>query len=142
MRHSLAAILLVAVAAGGCGGNDGGGGEPTTDLSVAMTDFAFEPADVTVPAGAETTVTLDNIGSVVHDWLVLREGRRIEAEADLPDDAVLADEWVLVGDELERGNSATLTFTAPAEGVYQVICKVPGHFSAGMRGEMTVVAPS
>ncbi len=36
------------------------------------------------------------------------------------------------------GEAVTNTFTAPAAGTYQVICKIPGHFSAGMEGLLTV----
>ena len=38
----------------------------------------------------------------------------------------------------DAGEAITITFTAPAAGTYQVICNVPGHFSAGMEGLLTV----
>ena len=42
-------------------------------------------------------------------------------------------------DEVEAGDSKTLTFTAPAAGTYQVICAIETHFDAGMEGSLTVV---
>ena len=38
----------------------------------------------------------------------------------------------------DPGTTETGTFTAPAAGDYQIICMVPGHFSAGMEGTLTV----
>ena len=64
----------------------------------------------------------------------------IESEADLPatEEELLAD-FVNVETEVEAGATATLTFTAPAVGTYQVICAIETHFDAGMEGELTVV---
>jgi len=39
---------------------------------------------------------------------------------------------------LGPGETATVTFTAPAPGVYDYICTFPGHALAGMRGTLTV----
>jgi azurin len=39
---------------------------------------------------------------------------------------------------LGPGESDTITFNAPAAGVYDYICTFPGHVILGMRGKMTV----
>jgi uncharacterized cupredoxin-like copper-binding protein len=128
------AVLIVVLAA--CGGDDGPSAEAQTDITVEMSDFAFDPRQVLVPPGAEITVTVDNVGSVEHNWIVLQEGIQIEAEADIPDDRS--------GFELEKtglvdaGGSSSVTFTAPESGIYQIICDVPGHFTAGMEGRLRV----
>jgi uncharacterized cupredoxin-like copper-binding protein len=42
-------------------------------------------------------------------------------------------------EEVDAGESATFTFTAPEEpGEYQIICAIPGHLEAGMQGTLTV----
>jgi uncharacterized cupredoxin-like copper-binding protein len=63
----------------------------------------------------------------------------IESEADLPEteEELLAD-FVYWEDEVEPGDSKTLTFTAPAAGTYQIICAIADHFDAGMNGTLTV----
>jgi uncharacterized cupredoxin-like copper-binding protein len=40
---------------------------------------------------------------------------------------------------LDPGDAGTFTFTAPAAGAYQVVCVIPGHFTAGMEGRLRVV---
>ena len=42
--------------------------------------------------------------------------------------------------EVQPGQSATTTFTAPSEpGEYYVTCGIEGHLEAGMIGSLTVV---
>lgn len=140
MRRFAILILLLAILATACGGDEAP--EASTDLNVKMSDFAFDPDKVAVPPGAEITITLDNIGSVEHEWVILKDGVQIEDEADLPDDeeTLLAD-FVYWEAEVEAGESGTFTFTAPERGFFQVICAIPGHFAAGMEGRLQVVRP-
>ncbi len=62
------AVFLVAVGCGGSTSTDtGGGGTPaatTGATTIAIKDFAFTPADLTVAPGAKITVT--NSDTVVH----------------------------------------------------------------------------
>ncbi len=128
MRRTL--VLLVAfllVAAVGCSGSSSGG----TTIDADMKEFSFTPDAWTVPAGATVTLQLSNSGSMGHEWVILTSpiGQESEFEEDL----------VYWEQELEGGESGTFTFTAPSEpGTYQVICAIPGHFSAGMKGTLTV----
>lgn len=150
----LGALLVVLAVIGACGGDGGGtdttsgdastatsdgeAGEPA-EITVGMTEFEFDPATVSVATGAEITVTVENQGTVEHDWVVLDQGREIAAEADLPEDtAEVNQEWAVAAVHTEPGEAATTTFTAPAAGAYQIICLIPGHFSAGMEGQLTV----
>ena len=84
-------------------------------------------------------MTAENQGSVEHDFVVLDQGREIAAETDLPEDLEeVRAEWAVVSLHTDPGTAETGTFTAPAAGDYQIICMVPGHFSAGMEGTLTV----
>jgi uncharacterized cupredoxin-like copper-binding protein len=139
MKRLSTVVLVVALAAGACGGDDAP--EASTNLSVQMTDFAFEPDSVAVPAGQEITIELTNAGSVEHDYVILKRGQRIEAETDLPDDEeTIVAEFVEFEQRVQPGESTTVTFTAPEAGSYQIICRVPGHFTAGMEGRLRSVS--
>jgi uncharacterized cupredoxin-like copper-binding protein len=128
-------LAIVAMALSACGN----GGEPSTDLEVTTTEFAFSPVSWTVPAGEEISIDITNNGTVVHEWVLLKPGVTIASEADLPDteEELLAD-FVYVEEEVDPGATKTLTFTAPAAGTYQVICAIPGHFGGGMEATLTV----
>jgi len=127
---ALVALVLLMAACGGDGAS--------TSIKVDMADFEFSPDDWTVEAGEEITVELANNGSVEHEFVILRPGVNVTSEADLPE----TEEELLAGfvyweDEVEPGESKTLTFTAPQAGTYQISCAIEGHFDAGMEGDMT-----
>ena len=113
------------------------GGGASTELSANMEDFEFSPVEWTVPEGEEITIELTNDGSVEHEWVILQPGVTISSESDLPEteEELLAD-YVYWEDEVEAGETKTVTFTAPPAGEYQVICAIEGHFEAGMEGTL------
>ncbi len=136
MRRLLAAVVVAGVVLVGCGGSD----DAATDTfhQVEITDFDYLPADLSVPAGEEVTVSLENTGSITHEWIILEQGVVITDEEEFPED-VWAWESNFWGQELTAGQGSSFNFTAPAEpGTYQIICAIPGHLSAGMVGELTV----
>jgi uncharacterized cupredoxin-like copper-binding protein len=136
MRRILAAVLMTTLVIAACGGDGGGGGTAPT---VAMTDFLYEPAEVTVPAGAAITLDLQNPGSLEHQWVILDAGVEVTSEDELPEETeIFAWESTYWGQQLDAGQGATFSFTAPAEGTYQIVCAIPGHLTAGMVGELTV----
>lgn len=129
-------IVALALLLGACGDDDG---SSETEIDATLTEFMFDPDSWTIAAEEEITIDLTNDGSVEHEWVLLKPGVEISSEADLPEteEELLAD-FVYVEDEVEPGDSKTLTFTAPEAGTYQVICAIEGHFDAGMEGELTV----
>ena len=122
-------LIAIIVDGGDSGSAAGGGGGASDSVSVTATEFAFDPADATVPAG-EVPVELVNDGAVAHNWTVLSE--EIASEADF-------DESLVVGavPDVDAGQTGTATVTVDA-GTYQVICTIAGHFDAGMAGTLTV----
>ena len=133
-RIVLIGLMLAAGVLAACS-DDG----PSTEIEAELDEFEFSPDEWTVEAGAEITIELDNKGSIEHEWVILKPGVTIESEAELPEteEELLAD-FVYWEDEVEPGESKTLTFTAPAAGTYQVICAIEDHFDAGMEGTLIV----
>lgn len=127
------ALGVIALVTSGGDNGDGGGAAPAAgggdSATIAASEFAFDPADVNLTAGAEVTVELDNTGSVEHNWTVLSE--EITAESDFSEDLVLA-----AVDDTAAGEFNSASFTLEP-GAYQVICTIPGHFDAGMVGTVT-----
>ena len=66
-------------------------------------------------------------------WSVLREGTQIKAESDFEESMILFEV-----EATPAGTSVTQTFTFEKAGRYQIICTLPGHFAAGMKGILTV----
>jgi plastocyanin len=138
MRILLPVSMLLVVAAaliGGCGGDDddddaaattgaettAGGDSATT---VGMTEFEFDPNDLTVSQG--DTITAQNDGNVEHN-LTIREGPDPEQET-----AELA-----ATPAVQSGDSADLTVDIDP-GKHSMVCTLPGHAEQGMIGTITV----
>jgi uncharacterized cupredoxin-like copper-binding protein len=111
---------------------------PSTEITADMEEFQFTPVDWTVQEGEEITIELVNNGTLDHEWVILQPGVTIEDESELPEteEELLAD-FVYWEDEVEAGETKTVTFTAPPAGDYQVICAIEGHFASGMEGTLT-----
>ena len=127
-----AGVLLLAGLLSACGG-----GGPQ-QVAVSMREFSFSPDGLSVPAGAEVSLTLRNLGALEHNFHILRLGAEVEeswSEADQ------AGAYYTQG-VIEGGGVETVTFIAPSEpGEYQFLCSIPSHFELGMIGVLTVTAP-
>src|SRR5690349_16884255 len=87
--------------------------------SVVATEFKFDPATITVPVGQSVTVTLQNKGTVRHDWTVEGLDQAVQVVA-------------------EPSKSASVTFTLSKAGTFKVVCKEPAHEQNGMVGQLVV----
>jgi uncharacterized cupredoxin-like copper-binding protein len=85
-----------------------------------------------VSAGQTVNVTLKNNGSVDHTWVVLKQGVNDTTSSQFSADQALFTV------KAAAGQTGTGSFTAPAAGQYEIICDVPGHLDAGMKGTLTV----
>ena len=125
--------LLVMVS---CGGSDVS--PASTSVEISLTEFAYDEATWTVRAGEEFTLTLNNDGTVIHNWSIVQPGLEISREGDLPADPTERAAIYLFADEVEAGASKDRQLVAPPAGTYQVICDIQAHFSAGMVGTLIV----
>jgi uncharacterized cupredoxin-like copper-binding protein len=132
VRTVVLAIAVLGLVLTACGSS-----EPATAISVTLDEFKLTPDSWTVAAGEQITIDIKNEGTVDHEWVILQNGVTIASEADLPEteEELLAD-FVYWEEEVESGDSATFTFTAPAAGTYQIICAIEDHFNGGMEGEL------
>ena len=121
--------LVIALVLGGCARADTD--EAASAIDVTASEFSFEPNSWTAAADTDVTVDLRNEGTVEHEWAVLRSGTTIDSEEEFEEGLVEFEA------EADAGESSTGSFSLPA-GTYQVICAVPGHFAAGMQGELTL----
>ncbi|HEX2998507.1 MAG TPA: cupredoxin domain-containing protein, partial [Anaerolineales bacterium] len=72
-------VLLVAAALMVLSACSAGQAKPATDVTVEMTDFAYSPAAITIPAGEPVTLTIKNAGNIEHDFVV----EKIDATTDM-----------------------------------------------------------
>ena len=117
----------------------------------ATDQMKYDVVTIDATAGQKVTVTLTNIGTVpkvamAHNFVLLKAGTDVSAfamAAMTHQDAgymppEMADKVIAASKMLGPGESDTVSFIAPAAGVYDYICTFPGHALAGMRGTLTV----
>jgi uncharacterized cupredoxin-like copper-binding protein len=115
----------------------------STDVTVEMTDFAYSPSSITIPAGEPITLTVKNIGNVEHDFVVEKIDATTKVIKDSGSNAHHAhgeeqnyDLHISAG----AGETGVIQLTISEPGTYKVICTVEGHEEAGMIGELTVLS--
>ena len=124
-RLAVLATLLAIPFAAGCGGEDeggdAGGGETAGQVAqVSATDFAFDPSEITLSAGA-ATFELTNDGDAPHALEI--EGNGFEQESDT----------------IQPGESTRMEVQLE-DGTYKIYCPVGDHEDRGMVGTLTVGA--
>lgn len=156
----VAPLALVAVAAiliAGCGGGDddtttttenetaatgaGGGGGAT--LEIKMGDFFFDPENASAQAGP-TTIEAPNEGDVEHELVVFESDLDpaklpTEANGEVDEEKLEQTGAEEAGEieDVEPGQSKSGDFNLSA-GKYVMFCNLPGHYSQGMYGTLTV----
>lgn len=130
-------LLIVAVMSiaplTGCGRRE----SYSTNVDVTMADYTYEPHEMVIPAGQQITLNLTNNGAVHHEFVIMKLGTTVgESFGDEDEENIYWEQ------EVEPGQQMSVTFTAPSEpGVYQFVCGIEGHYTAGMKGTIRVVAP-
>ena len=113
------AIGLVLAACGSSGGSPSGGAATTgTEIKVGLSDFAFGPKSIEVPADKKFTLVLTNTGSVEHDFSV----EALKINVVVP----------------PNGKPKTQEVGPLKAGTYDLYCAVAGHKEAGMTAKLVV----
>jgi plastocyanin len=89
-------------------------------IRVALIDFGYDPNPFHIDGGEgqHVTITLQNRGTVPHNLAVPDLG--------------------LMSAEVAPGQTATLDFVSDRDGTFRVLCTLPGHEEAGMRGYVSI----
>lgn len=95
---------------------------PADVIEVGMTEFSYEPLELTLPTGSYT-FRVANRGRVPHEFALSTAGHHGTHFVETGD--VLPGTTVEVEAELDPGR-------------YEFACHLPGHYEAGMAGTITV----
>jgi uncharacterized cupredoxin-like copper-binding protein len=116
--------------------------QPATELTVEMTDFAYNPSSVTIPAGQPVTLTVNNTGKIEHDFVVEKIDVATEVIQDNGSNAHHAhgaEQNFDLHISARPGEASIVQLTVSEPGTYKIFCSVEGHEEAGMIGELTVI---
>jgi uncharacterized cupredoxin-like copper-binding protein len=116
--------------------------KPATELTVKMTDFAYKPSSLTIPAGETIRLTLNNTGNIEHDFVVEKINATTKVIQDNGSNAHHAhgaEQQFDVHASARAGETSIVELKVFEPGTYKIFCSVEGHEEAGMIGELTVV---
>jgi FtsP/CotA-like multicopper oxidase with cupredoxin domain len=99
-------------------GSGGTGGAAPATVTVHLSEFKLTPASVNL--ASDGTLAVRNDGTVAHNLAIEGTG--------------------LVTPMLNGGETASLKLAGLAPGTYNMLCQVPGHSDAGMKGTLVVTA--
>lgn len=120
------------------------GPEPM-EVTLQAAEFSFEPSRVEVMAGQQVTITMENIGTVEHDFVIQEipvEQSAAGSEQATPGhtmDEMEVEPAVHMG--AMPGMNSSVTFVPTKPGTYEFFCAIPGHKEAGMVGTLDVREP-
>lgn len=118
---------------------------PVTSQTVQVTTdesaLQFQPVTLTITAGQPISLTFTNAANMAHNWVLvpITQAATVDTAA-LPrnGDAQGLPGVLAATPILEEPGSVTITLPALPAGRYRYICTVPGHFAAGMVGDLIV----
>jgi uncharacterized cupredoxin-like copper-binding protein len=132
------------------GSGDAGSGDAGAELTVSSTglELAFEQTTLEAPANTTVSLTYDNNSDVLqHNWILVDGGRDLATEINNASQANAANNFlppegtegvIAQTPTLDPNASETITFETPGPGTYLYICTFPGHYVAGMIGDLIV----
>lgn len=110
------------------------------EIEVALSEFAYDPANFDVAAGETVRFVVTNTGAVQHELRLTTKAavdEHIAGGHDGGHGSSAHDPGVVV---VEPGETKSLewTFAGDPDGPTIVACLIPGHYEAGMHGEVHV----
>lgn len=119
-------------------GHPGEAAKASRTIDVAMSDdMRFTPASFAVKRGETIRFVLQNRGAVEHEMVIGTKQTLREHAAEMR-----AMPGMVHGDpnmvRVAPGGRGELTWTFDRAGRFTVACLVPGHYEAGMKGEVAV----
>jgi uncharacterized cupredoxin-like copper-binding protein len=147
----VAALASPALASGKHAGGHGeamGVGEPgkkanaTQTIRVTMKEtddgkMIFTPSTFKVRKGQTIVFAIKNAGELDHEFVLDQEDKIIEHKAAMEKFPEMEhDDPNAI--RLEPGKSGEIIWKFTNDGIFKIACLVPGHYDAGMHGDVTV----
>jgi uncharacterized cupredoxin-like copper-binding protein len=153
----MAAVVGLAVLLGACGGGKtatdddigagaasyGQPGDPakaTRTIAIMTLDsLRYDPASIDVRPGETVTFKVTNMSKVAHEFDIGDAAFQAKHETEMramPAGMVMSDETGAI--DLQPGETKMLTWTFAKAGGVLYACHQPGHYAAGMKGDIKV----
>jgi uncharacterized cupredoxin-like copper-binding protein len=119
LRAGVVALVTLALLSG-CGGGTASP-QPAGSTKVSMTEYKFDPSDISVVAGKVVFYLVNDGSGTSHDMAIRDSSGKTVGKSEL----------------ISAGDTTVFTVTIAA-GTYTIFCDQPGHEASGMHGTLTV----
>ncbi len=106
-------------------------------IKMSATDIRFTPKTVTVKVGETIKFQVTNSGKLDHEFLLGDVGDQVEHDKEMVTMGGMKMAHIN-GVSIAPGKTASLVWTFAKAGTLQYACHVPGHYQAGMVGQLTI----
>jgi uncharacterized cupredoxin-like copper-binding protein len=106
-------------------------------IMLAATDLKFTPMQIAVTIGETVKFEVRNDGQLQHEFILGSEAEQMEHDKEM---AAMAGMNMTHsnGVSVAPGKTGTLIWTFTKAGTLLYACHVPGHYVAGMIGQLTI----
>lgn len=118
-------------------GHLGESAEVKRTIAVTATDIQFAPLQIAVTAGETVKFEIANNGKLEHEFILGSAEEQVDHDKEM---AAMAGMKMTHtnGVSVAPGKTGTLIWTFTKAGTLQYACHVPGHYVAGMVGQLTI----
>ncbi|MBS3942423.1 MAG: cupredoxin domain-containing protein [Actinobacteria bacterium] len=112
--------------------------EATRTISVEAFDMAFDPETISVEPGEVVTFEVTNTGEAAHEFFLgdgAMQQEHAEEMAGMDSDMAHDEPYSI---RLDPDETKELTWRFAESGEVEFACHEPGHYQAGMHGQITV----
>jgi uncharacterized cupredoxin-like copper-binding protein len=121
-------------------GQEGIASKVTRTIQVDMSDaMRYSPSNITVKKGETVKFVVKNSGKIKHE-MVLGSAKELKEHADMMrkmPEMVHADANMV---SVDPGKSGEIIWKFSKAGTFEFACLQPGHFEAGMKGQVKVAS--
>lgn len=114
--------------------------QATRTIAVSMADnMRFEPGLIEVRVGETVKLLVRNEGNVLHEFVLGTEASNAEHAAMMTKFSGMEHDEPHMA-HVDAGKRGALVWTFNRQGEFEYACLIPGHYQAGMKGTVRVLA--
>lgn len=118
-------------------GHPGKAADVKRTIKLSAADIRFMPAELTIKKGETVRFEIVNNGQLGHEFVLGSAEEQAEHDQEMAAMAGMKMDHVN-GVSVAPGQTGSLIWTFTKAGTLQYACHVPGHYAAGMVGELTI----
>ncbi len=118
-------------------GHPGEAAQVKRTIALSATDIKFAPLQLTVAAGETVKFEIANSGKLDHEFILGSAEEQVAHDKEMAAMAGMKMTHVN-GVSVAPGKTGMLIWTFTKAGTLQYACHVPGHYVAGMVGQLTI----